>query len=40
MLQDSKANLNRFKQEFRMVVAPFLQPATTESPTSTSSSRR
>ncbi len=38
--QDSKVNLNRFKQEFRMAVAPFLQPATTEASSTISASRR
>ncbi|KAK3916563.1 Envelope glycoprotein B [Frankliniella fusca] len=39
-MQDSKVNLNRFKQEFRLAVAPFLQPATTEASTTTTSSSR
>ncbi|XP_034237334.1 uncharacterized protein LOC117642849 [Thrips palmi] len=34
-MQDSKVNLNRFKQEFRLAVAPFLQPATTDAPSTT-----
>ncbi|XP_052124768.1 uncharacterized protein LOC113207209 [Frankliniella occidentalis] len=39
-MQDSKVNLNRFKQEFRMAVAPFLQAATTEASSTTAASRR